>query len=292
MVGTWTNPNVAAVTPIFNSGSLAAGSNVQTITPTSGYNVVSLVNVAEYASYDLNTYLYAVNAGSVGSPITALIQLLWYDDTSSGIPVFEEQWWIWTGRAAAAFPDNMVGSGPMHGQYMTVNISIPNQATSNAVLQYFNLFGSPRVVPYSDWRQDAFQIAPETNGLAIISPNTSSYENQLASVNAFVLTANTSSWIPIGLYAGPAYVRFRISITPQASVYIASAENVVAGQPITGSGTPNIVSGFFGSTGQPAGGTDYNGQVILPRAPCYIAMLAATGTGGNVSFSVVGQQAA
>jgi hypothetical protein len=288
-MGSWTNPNVQGVTPIVTSGSLAAGSNVQTITPTAGFNAANLVNVAQYASYDLNTYIYANNAGAAGSPITALIQLLWYDDTVSGIPVFEEQWWIWTGRAAAAFSDNMVGSGPMHGQYMTVNISIPNQATSNATLQYFNLFGSPRVVPYSDWRQDAFQIQPETNGLAIISPNTSSYENQLVAVNSFTLTANTSSWVPIGLYAGPAYLRFRISITPQAGVFLASAENVVAGQPITGSGTPNIISGFFGAS---VGGTDYDGQVILPRAPCYIAMLAATGTGGVLSFSVVGQQAA
>lgn len=285
-MGTWTNPNVQGITPIFQGGSLSPASNVQTITPAAGFNIVNLANVALYQSYDINLYGYAVTPGIVAAPITMLVQLLWYDDKVSGIPVFEEQWWIWLGRTNAQFADCMAGCGPMHGAYMSVNISIPTTCTSNMILQYFNLFGSPRPQPYSDWRQDAQEVDPETNGLAILLPGTSSYENQLASVTA-TLTNGSSSWVPIGLYAGPVYFRFQAGAAPQNTVCIASAENVRQGDLVVGTGTPNIISSTFGNDAN-----DHEAIVILPRSVCYIAIHQNATTTAGVSFSAVGQQAA
>src|SRR5262245_24100757 len=109
----WTNPNVQPIVPLSQQGSLAAGSNVQTINPVAGFNIVNKINVTQFASYDLNSYIYANSPGAVGAPIVALYQLEWFDDLVSGIPIFEEQWWIWLGRAPAGFSDCMSAQGPM-----------------------------------------------------------------------------------------------------------------------------------------------------------------------------------
>jgi hypothetical protein len=284
-VSGWTNPNVQQVVPLFSSGSLSASSNIGTIAPSSGLQIFNLLNVSQFQSYDLNLYAYAVTPGASGSPIVMLVQLLWFDDLVSGIPVFEEQWWIWVGRAAASFSDNMVATGPMHGQYMTVNLTIPTSATTNATLQYCNIFGSPRPQQWSDWRQDAFEVNPDASGITIVSPGTASYENQLVSVPNTAIGAGATVWVPIGLYAGQAYYRFQASAAPQNAVCIVSAENLVAQQIIAGTG----VAGPIVSSGPGEDANDHEGLIVLPRSVCFIAV-HGNATASSFSFSIEGTQ--
>lgn len=285
-MGNWTNPNVGQVQPIIQSGSLAAGSNVQTINPASGFQIVSMANVTAYQSYDINTYIYANSPGAVGAPIVALYQLLWFDDLTSNIPVFEEQWWIWLGRAPAGFADNHSGQGPMHGAYMTVNVSIPNTCLSSATLQYFNLFGSPRQVPWSDWRQDAFQVNPQNNGLTATSPVTSGYENSLCNIGSLAMANNSTVWVPCNLYAGPVYYRFQASQIPNNDPIIAAADNIRADGIVVGTANPFVLVNF------PMDASEHEGSFIAPRVPLYFVIHVNATTGGNFSFNLTAQQAA
>jgi hypothetical protein len=149
------------------------------------------------------------------------------------------------------------------------------------------VFGSPRQLQWSDWRQDAFEVDPETNGLAYTSPGTSSYENQLAAVNSVTVTSGSSIWVPIGLYAGPVFFRFQAGAAPQNAVCIASAENIRQGDLVVGTNTPNIISSAFGNDAN-----DHEVTLILPRSVCYIAIHGNASTSAAFSFSAVGQQAA
>lgn len=281
----WTNPNLAQVIPIIQAGSLDPGSNVQTINPPVGYQIVSKANVSQFANYDLNMHGYAVTPGAIGAPIVALVQLQWFDDTVSNIPVFEEQWWIWLGRAAAGFNDNLSANGPMHGTYMTVNISIPNTCTSSAILQYFNLFGSPRATPWSDWRQDAFQVNPQNNGLTIQSPGTSGYENSLCNAPNIALGAGATVWIPCNLYAGPVYWRYQASAAPVNDPVIAAADNIRAQDIIVGTGNTMTLVNI------PNDAAEHSGTFIAPRVPLYF-VIHGNAAASSFSFNMTGQQAA
>jgi hypothetical protein len=286
ILGSWTNPNTQQIVPLIQSGSLSAGSVVATINPAGGFQIVSLANVTQFASYDLNTYLYAVSPGGAASPIVALFQLQWFDDTTSGIPIFEEQWWIWVGRAPAGFSDNMGACGPMHGAYMTVNVSIPTACASSAILQYFNLFGSPRNIQYSDWRQDAFQVNPQNNGLTVLSPSTSGYENSLANIGSFGLAANETRWVPCNLYAGPVYYRFQASQVPNNDPVIAAADNITASGIVVGTSNPMTLVNITNDA------NEHFSTFIAPRVPMYFVIHGNAGAASNFSFNMTGQQAA
>lgn len=285
-MGNWTNPNVSQVVPIIQTGSLASNSSVQTINPVAGYQIVGLADVSAYQSYDLNTYIYAISAGAAGAPIVALYQLEWFDDLTSGIPIFEEQWWIWLGRAPAGFADCHAAQGPMHGRYMTVNVSIPNTCTSSATLQYFNLFGSPREVPWSDWRQDAFQVNPQNNGLQVQSPGTSGYENSLCNAGNIALAANQTVWIPCSLYAGPVYYRFQASAAPNNDPVIAAADNIRADGIVVGTSNPYVLVNITNDT------AEHFGTFIAPRVPLYMVIHGNAAGASTFTFNMTGQQAA
>jgi hypothetical protein len=280
----WTNPNVSQVVPIIQGGSLASSSIVATITPSGGYQVFSMTDVSAYQSYDLNTYMYAATPGA-GSPVVALYQLLWFDDLTSGIPVFEEQWWIWCGRAAAGFSDCHAATGPMHGRYMTVNVSIPVAATSNAILQYFNLFGSPRTTQWSDWRQDAFEVNPATSGITLQSASTSGYENSICNAGNIALGASANVWIPCALYAGPVYYRYQSTAAALHDPVIAAADNIVSGGIVIGTGNPFVLVNMA------ADATEHEGTFIAPRAPCFFVVQAPV-AGFTFSLNMTAQQAA
>ena len=173
----------------------------------------------------------------------------------------------------------------MHGAYMTVNVSIPDTCTSSATLQYFNLFGSPRSVPWSDWRQDAFQVNPQNNGLTIQSPGTSGYENSLCNAGNITLGAGSTVWIPCSLYAGPVYYRFQASAAPVNDPVIAAADNIRADGVIVGTGNPYVLVNIPGDT------AEHFGTFIAPRVPLYF-VIHGNAAASTFTFNMTGQQAA
>jgi hypothetical protein len=277
---------VQGVEPLAQIGT-AGITPAGTLVPGIGFNILSLVPVAQFASYDLNTYVQALNPGAVDSVLTAQIELQWFDDLVSGVAVFEEDWDIWAGRAApvaGSGVNTLAGCGPMHGKYMTVNIFIPGGATSNATLWYFNIFGSNRTVPYSDWRQAAGLVNPQNSGMTIIPSINLAFDNTLAGANNQVVPASSIFWQPCGLYSGPAYLRFQSSAAPNVAI-LANSQYLLSSQLIAALTCPGILKNIGTGT------TEVTQQLNLPRGPC--AILIATGAASDtVSFQLIAQQAA
>lgn len=284
----WTNPNVQQITALASAGSLTGSPNAALLNNSgSQYVPVNLQDVTLFASYDINAYVYASPSGSVGAPLVALFQLQWFDDMVSNIPVFEEDWYIWCGRASQANPSPLAGTGPMHGKYMTVIVTIP-LATSGAVVQFINVFGSNRTVPYSDWRQNTSLVQPESSGITYAGSNFGTgFDNVLAAVDNLSLSAGEIIFVPCGLYSGPAHYRLRTSNQPAQDCTISTVEGAVSGGISAGSGMTGIIIDL----GEP-NNTEVGGDILLPRAPvCFILHGNAT-TGTQFSFKLIAQQAA
>jgi hypothetical protein len=287
-MGTWTNPNVQQVTSLVSSGSLSGATNAATLASSaSSYMPMNLVDVSLFQSYDINGYVYANPAGSVGAPLYALFQLQWFDDLVSGIPVFEEDWMIWTGRASQTTISPLAGTGPMHGRYMSLTITIP-LATTGAVVQFLNVFGSGRTVPYSDWRQNTSLVQPESSGITYQgSTSGTGFDNVLADIDGITLGVGATIFVPCGLYSGPAWYRLRTGNQPAQDCSIATVLGSVSGGIVAGSGMPGIIIDL----GEP-NNVETTGIIFLPRAPvCFIIHGNAT-TGTSVGFKLIAQQAA
>jgi hypothetical protein len=287
-MGSWTNPNVQQVTPLAQIGGQSGAGSIS-LPAVGSTPIITLQDVSLFASYDLNTYIYAASPGVSGSLVTVLIQLVWYDDLVSGIPVFEEDWWVYVGRGAitSGLFSVQSGCGPMHGRYMSVNVV--TAASAGGTVQWFNLFGSNRVLPYSDWRQNASAVAPESSGITVIgnSNTITGYDNLLGSLIGYSVVAAARLWLPLNLYAGPVFLRFQASAALNNDPVIATAVNAVSGQIATGNGAPNQVIWNGNNSG-----TEVETELIFPRAPCYLTLAGLSSGSITVNCEIVAQQAA
>lgn len=277
------------VTPVVleQLGSIG-GAAAATIVPGTPFTAMNLVDVGLYQSYDINCYAFTTSPGAVNSNIVAQVVLQWFDDLTSNIPVFEEDWWIWCGRAApVAGTNTLSGCGPMHGRYMTVQVFTTISAANNMTLQYMNIFGSSRPVPYSDWRQNGQAVNPQSNGITVSLGGGTGFDNILAGIFNLTLTASQLVFIPCGLYAGPVYYRFQCNTAaPLHNVVLCSMAGQVSGGLGAGTGTVGVLLNITADT------NEHEGQLILPRAPTAFIIQGATAGTSSYSFLMAAQQAA
>jgi hypothetical protein len=285
----WTNPNTQKIIPLFQGGSITGASSALVIPP-GLTTVLNKVNVSQFESYDLNTYVFT-NTPGVNTAIVSLINLVWYDDLTSNMPVFEEDWWIWNGRVAQDFTNTItpqVASGPMHGRYLTV-IYNNTGVGSNITVQFLNIFGSNRNVQQSDWRQNADLINPQSNGITALSSSVaaqSGYENCLGVLNNFPITAASTQFLPLCLYAGPVWIRFQSpTVAPGANVVICTVVGDISGDITVGTANKNVIANITADT------AEHELQVIFPRAPCFMAIKGGA-SNHSFSFIAIGQQGA
>lgn len=284
-MSSWTNSGSGTVTPIISLGNIPPGNGANNIGEFY-QEVVTAIDVSGYASYDLSSFFYDLT----GATSSIRIVLQWFDDTVSGIPVFEEDWWVWVSNAATfpatAFP--LVGCGPMHGRYMSVFIDNSN-GNSTVTMQYLNIFGSPRTQPFSDWRSNPMLQSGPGGGNDIVGQNTigSGYDNILGGVTAFNLPEGAAQYYNLGLYAGPIF--YTITIGPNAlskNIVLVTASN---NKKFNGGGASesNILAALGGS-----GASNYatSGELILPRAACALVFTGDTSAASLLNFMVVGQQ--
>lgn len=280
----WTNPNEQGIVQLAKVGSLSGAGSV--LVPAGGqYSPVTLVNVSQFASYDINLSVVASSPGSVGAALAVPVVIQWFDDTVSNIPVFEEDWWIWCGRANTAFTNTLAGCGPMHGQYMTVTIQ-NNFASFGVTVQYLNLFGSNRILSYSDWRQNMLLVQPQSSGVTLQqSVIGDSFDNLLASINNANLGASALVFVPLGLYSGPVYYRYQSSAVPLHNVVIASVQGETGGSLVAGTGNTGVLVNL------PADTLEHEGTFFAPRSALAF-IYQANAAGASLSFQAVAQQAA
>lgn len=282
-------------TPVAASVPAAGGAySVFTATPGAiqiGATGIYVVNVSQFASYDINAYMYTQSPGVLASNIVGEITLQWFDDLTTGIPVFEEDWWIGCARSATpAFGGNLEntlsGTGPMHGLYMTVYVSTSQGATATATLKYINIFGSVRTVPYSDWRQNVQAVSPQDETFTILAGGGSSFDNVLANTQGGVtLPSNNTRWIPLGLYSGPVFYRYEASVVPAVNPVIVNLENMWSGQMADNGLAVGVLVDITAAGEQ-------EGMFYAPRAPCAFLITGNAAGTTDFTFQAIAQQAA
>ena len=282
-MASWTNPNLGKVIPLFSQGILGGGS-IGSITPGTPFTVVNQINVSQFTSYDINLYTLCASPGSVGAPITTQVNLQWFDDLVSGIPVFQEMWFIWNGRAAnsAAF-NTASGTGPMHGKYLTIQLFIPPGAASNVTVQYVNLFGSSRTLSKSDWRQNAQGVNPQVNGFVIQQGGGTGYDDILASISGAVLGASALVFVPLGLYSGYVYYRYQCNNVPAHDPVIAQVAGTIGGGWAVGTGMTGVLVNI------PSDANEHEGFFMMPRSACVFIFQANATSGSTFSLEIAGQ---
>lgn len=286
---TWSNSGSGTISPLFSSGTLS-GSAYDTLPAGGSVAPIELLDISGYASYDFNAYFQCLNQNTLGAALTMQVQLTWFDDLVSGIPVFEEDWWPAAGSAVAPAFNTLAGCGPMHGRYMTVTLI--NYGTTSMTVQYLNIFGSPRVVPYSDWRQNSALLTMNPNGWTWSAGDFGiSFDNLLASYNQVPIPGGAQTFLPIGMYAGPVWISYEdtSSVAFDNDSVLVSLEGLTSGALIAGTACPNILYNFANSA-TPAN-TLVQMELVLPRSACAL-LIKGGSTVADINFTVTAQQAA
>jgi hypothetical protein len=258
--------------------------------PTGSINTpILLQNIGAYNSYDLSMALVDTGQATLGHPLTCSVQLLWYDDLISGIPIYSEIWNVWVVAQNPSHPtQGIIGSGPMHGQYMTVNVGNVN-TTAGVVMPYFNLFGSSRNIQLSDWRQSmgnhvndhSFTLLPVTESFAV--------DNTLADTSGLqaVTSGISNYWIPLALYSGPVYMYIQVG---SGGVLSASVSDVGSHAAVDSSGNISDSQGQMTNDVLNASNTSVLRQFYMPRSAS--ALFINVSTTGTFGCKVVAQQGA
>jgi hypothetical protein len=263
---------------------LFSSSTNQNITGTSNINPVALADVSTYESYDMTMSVNDASQATAGHAYAFQVSMQWFDDLVSGIPVFVEDWYPWVGDTANA--TLLRASGPHHGHYLSIFIF--NRTAGTITVNSMSVFGSPRNVQLSDWRQSPNSgVLSGGSNYHIIPSFSVGTDNMLADTGGFVtLAANTNYMLPLNLYSGP--TDWGLSFGANIVVSRSNICNI-------GSNAANQTSGNLNSNANvlevlgTAAGTQYAGSQLLPRAACgYFVGIGATG--GTMQFTMVAQQ--
>ena len=179
----------------------------------------------------------------------------------------------------------------MHGHYMSIVMRNPGNAAIG--IQWLRLFGSPRTLNVSDWRQNIAQEGVQDHTLnqlpqTIIAGN--GYDNTLVDPGELTPFSQTGvQFIPMNLYSGPI----------NWFLQIAGGGTTVASGEICDIGTAGGLSGNLnnGNTGKiqqlltasTTGGV-FSGSCLLPRSACAIFLNVTVVGSGSYYFKAVAQQ--
>jgi hypothetical protein len=219
----------------------------------------------------------------VGAPVTTQVNLQWFDDLVSGIPVFQEMWFIWNGRAVNSSAFNTAsGTGPMHGKYLSVTLFIPPGSASNVTVQYVNIFGSNRTLSKSDWRQNAIGVNPQINNFTIQQGGGTGFDGILASISGVVLGANAQIFVPLGLYSGQVWYRYQGSVAANKDPVIAEVAGTIGGGWASGTAMTGVLVNIANDA------ADHSGLFMMPRSACAF-ILQAPAAGMTFSLEIAAQ---
>ena len=114
------------------------------------------------------------------------------------------------------------------------------------------------------------------------------FDNVLASFYAVPVAANTSYFLPIGLYTGPVTININATQNAGKDPVIIGLNQIISGALGVGGGnSPNLMWANPGMTLAPG----YPTTCILPRAACGLLYVNGA-TAGTLNFIVTAQQAA
>jgi len=160
-------------------------------------------DVSAYNTITISAYASSANTAAAGSTCTIPFTITWYDDLTSGIPVFQDEVDIWVANNVPNPPASLAGvaywSMPVRGKYLSIWVS--NPGTASAIdLQFFNMFGGPQFTP----RVYCKQIPPPS----LAWTNATYVGNYFSTLSGILGSATynqaetTSLACPMGLFTG------------------------------------------------------------------------------------------
>lgn len=236
-----------------------------------------ILSVSSFASYNCIVRPHTPNVLNPGAPFCLNIQFNWYADAGGTVPLFIEQFDIWSGGAGSG--QDAYGRGPNGGPFLQITMSGAN-AASTIVLDQFLFFGNANNISTTEWRQSSIGSGINQAGFLLRSANDSVFENLTASFS-LVLPVTSNIIIPFPLLPGEHWLRLATT-SPLAQIpLIAHAKGLTNGT----IATTNSPGEFWTC---PVGGqTDFT-PPIAPRIPMYM-VLATTATSPTVTFVMNGK---
>lgn len=281
----WSPQNAVVAASLVMQGSRVSGSGI-TVPVGGSTTLLNLVDVSSYGSYDIAIYAY-VSAKTAGAPNAYSLKLQWFDDLISGIPVFQEEWWPFCGlNTSNNINAAAIGTGPMHGRYMSVVATNPANSTFTINIQYVNIYGSPRATPYSDFRQSG--VLSQMGDTLYSQPAAAPFQGDTTDNILLSLSTTTglnqSLIFPIGMYSGP------------VGIYFNAQQNFNSNPGLFATG-PGSISGQLATTSAELfqwgiGPAKQFQQVMIPRGGAYILVQSSATVAVTFVLSVIAQQAA
>jgi hypothetical protein len=284
--------------PTGNTSTIAqqgtySGATAFTVAAGATHNIVSLVDVSNFSTYEISIEAYDTNQGVTGHDLTIPVTFSWYDDTNSGIPVYVEEWDIWIGNTAGSVNPGSgaaFGCGPMHGHYMTVSVSEVG-GVGGYTVQFVNIYGSNRVLTRSNWRQAPPQMSSSgiTFGAVIAGAENYTINNILFSMSNASIANGSLLWFPCGLYSGFVWWAYQPqqALGNDICLCVADPRLLQSGGIVAGSAATAIL------TNDPVtAGTQTQKQLMLPRCPVYFVVRNNTGSAASLSATLVAQEVA
>lgn len=268
---------------IFSQGSLNSVVTAGGINANSADYPVNVTDVSAFQSYDISMLLECKQQNLAGA-VACKVRLTWFNDNTSGIPVYIEEWypWVVSTLPADGTKSLVTGSGAMHGRYMSV--SLYNGGTQPIIIQFLEVYGSARTKSVPTWNQSV-ATAPQFQfgGPTVLPANSGDgYDCNLYDFSG-ALAINTQYVLPLNLHAGNVNYYFHTPVALGADPVILDIGSNYAA--FTGGNLPfNVVSqGALlilqnNSNGQ-------NGSLLLPQSACAL-MLYTGSTAPTIQFKV------
>lgn len=270
--------------PIFQAGTLNGATNAGGVGANSAFYAVAGVDVSAFQSYDISMLLECPNQNLAG-PLTCMVRLTWFNDNTSGIPVYVEEWYPWV---VSALPSDsskslVTGSGAMHGRYM--HVSIYNGGGQLITVQFLEVYGSARARTMSTWNQPVATSSQfQFGGPLPLSANSGDgYDCNLYDVTTAALQPNFQYVLPLNLYAGNVNYYFHTTQSLTADpVILDVGSNYKA---FTGGNLPFNVASQGSLLILQNNSNGQNGALLLPQAACAL-MLYTGAVAPTVQFKV------
>jgi len=198
----WSNTSTTGVQSLAALGSLTT--TAFTMAPGGTGKLLTLQDVTQFATINISVYAFTSSMPVTGATATIPLNITWYDDLVSGIPVFQDEVDIWVANNVMASASALSGTAyitlPVRGQYLSITTSNPGTA-STITMQFFSVYGSQNTTP----RVYCKQIPPPSLaffGSPTLAGNYYSELNGILGSATFNAAADTNYFMPMGLFTG------------------------------------------------------------------------------------------
>ena len=240
-----------------------------TLTPTP---VSPILNVSNFASYDMVVNAFATSQGTLSASLTIGITLTWFDDPSGTVPVYQETWETWLANNVNGIMP-AYGSGSHHGAYFQVSAFQPSGGSTPVTISSITCYGSPRPLNGSSWRQTPPSQMTSGVTMLLTAPYVESGQSNVLANFEIQMASTSLNWVPLPLASGPIFYSYSSNLALASNTVLASANQLVNGGIVGGGLTQGTIINFPNTAS-----TQFTGQLINGRTPLYLVVKSAATT--------------